>query len=563
MKNPSAKRLALFLSVITLAIITAWTYHPVHSFGYIDYDDPAYIADNPYVNSGLDVQNIQWAFTFEESKGLPVYDGIQNLYHPITWISHMIDVEVFGVASPGAQHIVNLAIHLIAGVLLFFIFLKLLKNHVVALATAILFCIHPLHVESVAWLSERKDTLSALFAFASILSYQFYAEKQSRSYQVSSVVFFVLALLAKPSVVILPGILMLLDQYQRHQMNKLDVEFLKKQCVHKLPWIIPSIVAALAAIYFQQGGSHGYFMHGMSLGDRIVLIPTRLSYYLYHTFSPTGLSFHYAPPPFSAPLISACCSIGLIVLTVFCYRVRMRFPLAIFALLWFYVCILPMSGIVHVGTSFIADRYTYLAIIGIFACVSAALIKYLPQRLAYIALTLIVLTCVWLAKQQTQTWKDSYALFSNAIEAQPRSAIGYVNLGAKYKLDGQLDKAAPLFEKAIEISPHDYIAYHNLAQIHLAQKQWSRAERSLLMALKNYEHYAPSMKSLAKLYLIVPEMYHLEKALNFTKRYNTAVKERDPQMLGFEIKILLKLNRSNEAKAQALKLRRLPGNAEM
>ncbi len=310
MENSSPKRLALILCVISLAAITAWTFFSVHSFGYIDYDDPAYITGNPYVNSGVDVQNIKWAFTFEESKGAPVHDGIQNLYHPVTWISHMIDVEVFGIQSPGAQHIVNLAIHLIAGILLFFIFLKLLKNHTVALVTALLFCIHPLHVESVAWLSERKDTLSALFAFASILSYQWYSDKPKNYFKWASVAFFILALLSKPSVVILPGILILLDQYQQHKMNKWDLEFLKKQLVNKLPWIIPSIVAALATIYFQQGGSHSDFMKDVSFWDRVILIPTRLSYYLYHTFNPTSLSFHYAQPPYSVTLLSVCCSIG-------------------------------------------------------------------------------------------------------------------------------------------------------------------------------------------------------------------------------------------------------------
>jgi tetratricopeptide (TPR) repeat protein len=217
-----------------------------------------------------------------------------------------------------------------------------------------------------------------------------------------------------------------------------------------------------------------------------------------------------------------------------------------------------MSGIVHVGTSFIADRYTYLAIIGIFACISAAVIKCISRQYAYPFLAVIVITCAYLARQQTMVWKDSYTLFSNAIKAQPRDAIGYVNLGSKYKIDGDLDKASKLYTKAIEISPYDYIAHYNLAEIYLVQKQWSDAEKTFLKSLQIYKNYRPSMKSLSKLYRTVPEMYDLEKSLVYSKRYNEVVKGRDAQMLGTEIEMLLKLKRIDEAKSQAEKLQRLP-----
>jgi protein O-mannosyl-transferase len=400
--------------------------------------------------------------------------------------------------------------------------------------------------------------LSALFAFASILCYLFHSENQKSRTKWASICFFVLALLSKPSVVILPGILMLIDQYQKHRMNAWDLDFLRKQITDKAAWIIPAIAAALATIYFQQGGSHGDFMKDAGLLDRLVHVPTRLGYYLYHIFNPTSLSFHYTAPPYDGILLATTSGILLVALTFFAYKIRVRHPLALFALLWFYICIIPMSGVVHVGTSFIADRYTYLAAIGIFACMSSSAIKFIPKHFAYTFFALIAVACAWLAHQQTKVWKDSYALFSNAIEAQPRDAIGYANLGAKYQVDGNLDKARILYGKAIEIAPLDYITHHNLAHIHLAQKQWRSAEKLLLEALEIYENYHPSMKSLSELYNMESELYDVERALVYTQRYNKVVRDRDARMLGVEMELLLERKKYEEAKSVARKLQLLP-----
>lgn len=570
--------------VMLIAAATAWTFFDVRNFGYVDYDDPAYITANPYVNSGVDAANLRWAFTFKESKGPPAHEGIRNLYHPVTWVSHMIDIEWFGVDRPGAQHLVNLLIHLLAGVLLYFVFLRLLGHHGIACATALGFCIHPLHVESVAWLSQRKDTLSALFAFASILAYQFHADRREAASKPSaargaitalaagfdrpvpsggfarwvSVLLFLLALLSKPGVVVLPGILMLLDQYQRHRMKRWDFGFFREQMVDKWPWIIPAAMIALATLHFQQGGSHADFMRGSGIADRVVQMPSRLGYYLYQTVNPSRLSFHYVAPPVPSWLLAAASGAALVILTVVCFRLRARFPLALFALLWFYLFMLPVSGIVHVGSSFIADRYTYLAIIGILACVAAGVIRCLPRPYAVSVLLCLGILCAWQARQQTTVWADSYALFSHAIRAQPRDPVGYVNLGARFKKDGELDQAAWLFEKAIEIAPSQYIAHHNLAHVHLARKQWRSGEESLLRALESYPNYHPSMRALSELYRAVREMRDLEKALDYTKRYNRVTGERDAQMLGVEIELLLELNREEEAKSQAGKLLGFP-----
>ena len=155
-------------------------------------------------------------------------------------------------------------------------------------------------------------------------------------------------------------------------------------------------------------------------------------------------------------------------------------------------------------------------------------------------------------------WKDSYALFSNAIQAQPRDPIGYVNLGTKYKEDGDLKNASALYAKAIEIAPHDYIAQHNLAHIYVEKEQWVIAEGFFLKALKNHENYHPSMKMLAELYRTKPELYDLNQSLIYTKRYNKAVSERDTEMLGVEIELLLKLKKYEEARSVAKKLLQHP-----
>lgn len=569
---------------VLIVATTTVVFWGVGEFAYVDYDDPAYISGNPYVNSGLEVENIRWAFTFEESKGRPLHEGVRNLYHPVTWLSHMLDVEVFGVRNPGAQHVVNVVIHALSGILVYLIFLKLLNHHGIACVTALLFCVHPLHVESVAWLSQRKDTLSAFFAFASVLSYQFHAThgggcvrssmhsnragamrgrylsifREKGYFKWISVTFFILALLSKPSVLALPAILILLDQYSQHRMNEWELRFFKAQLIDKLPWIIPSVIIGAVAIYFQQGGSHGDFMSGSGFFQRIIQIPTRLGYYLYHTVNPTRLSFHY-PPPALPPLIFGLGSAGiLIVFTTLGFRFRRQFPLLIFALLWLYLWMLPMSGMVYVGSSFISDRYTYIALSGLFACFAAVVFRWAPRGTAVGLLSLVVVACAWLARQQAGVWRDSYTLFLHAIHSQPRDPVGYVNLGVKYLADGNTERATHYLLKAIEIAPNDYMAHHNLSQIYLAGQKWELAESSLLKVMEVYPNYRPSVKALAGLYREVPEMYDLENALIFTKHYNRLAGERDAGMLGIEIEILLALGRDEEAKLRARKLLELP-----
>lgn len=277
---------------LLLALVTLGIYLPSVQFGYVDYDDPAHISGNPYVKQGLSADSVRWAWTYAASaaqikEGL--YEGVTNLWHPLSWMSHMLDADIWGMDSPGGHHLTSVLLHLASVLLVYLVFARLFGSQWVGLFTALLFAVHPLHVEPVAWLSARKDQLSCLFMFSSLYAYLRIPAQARRGidwWKAGSVLLYAAALCSKPSVVVMPALLLLID-YKRGDLKLAEggslsslyntgLEIIRTKWL----WILPAVLAAVLTFATQSGGSHAFWIEQSSISGRLQLFAPATWYYL-------------------------------------------------------------------------------------------------------------------------------------------------------------------------------------------------------------------------------------------------------------------------------------------
>jgi len=436
-----------------LVLLVLAVFFPSFKADFVQYDDPAFITNNGYVNQGVTGRGVRWAFTQENLGAIVQHEGIGNVWHPLTWISHMIDVEIWGLERAGGHHAVNVVLHVLAVVLLYFCLLRLKIEPAVAALVSALFAVHPMHVESVAWVSERKDVLSGVFFFGTVLAYL-------HSKKWLSVGLFLLALMSKPSVVVLPGVLMMLDWWRAGLKVEVGFsEFIKlliAQVKEKLPWIVPGGVVVGITLLAQYGGSHQDFVTPLS--QRLLLMPAGLLFYFWRTVWPVNLSFHYPIPEGGLMLFSGAALLVLVFLGTV-WILRKRFPHLLFGVVWFLLVWLPMSGIFYVGTSFTADRYTYLAHVGLFLGVISCF-KSVTLR---VGLSVVFLAaCTVLAHQQVKIWHNSDTLFGHSMNTQPRDTIGLQNYAGLYQQRKNYEVSRDLYLMVLEQKPQDYKALYNI-----------------------------------------------------------------------------------------------------
>jgi len=513
--------------------VTLLVFSQSFDFDYVDYDDPAYVSGNPYVNQGLTAKSLRWAWTYapdpiaEES----LHPGVTNLWHPLTWISHMIDVQCWGANSPGRHHMSSVLLHLGSAVLVFLLFGRLFDSLWVGSFTALLFAIHPLQVEAVAWISGRKDQLSAFFMFASLYSYLRISaakHRRARLWKGLSVSLYAMALCSKPSVVVMPALLVLID-YQRVGQglvihggpgNSIRGVFrgIIRLLREKWLWIVPAVIVAAVTLITQQGGSHAFWIERSNLIDRVLLFGPAVCYYILRCLVPVNLSFHYSCPAWVMQgwVILGCFLVVAGVLLI-CYRSRTKTPQAWFACLWFMVLIVPVSGMAYVGTSFTSDRYMYTTLTGVFAALAYGLSRF-PLRTSYLAGSVIIAVLVPLSFIQTTHWRDSKALFTHAIEVQPKDKVGYVNMGSLHQREGRYPQAITCYETVIQMVRHDYISWFNLGNCRNKTGDPLGAIDAYRSSLKIFPHYNPSRFNLAYLLLNPNTSYHdLDEATHLLK----------------------------------------------
>jgi protein O-mannosyl-transferase len=433
--------------VAALVVVTLIVYASVVSDPFITLDDHEYVSHNDHVLGGLSASGIGWAFsTFHAAN-----------WHPLTWISHMIDVSLFDTKA-GAHHFMNVLFHALAAAALFAALFALTGAPGRSLAVAALFALHPLAVESAAWVSERKNVLCALFWFLALWKYAHYARtKRLRDFALV-MLFFALSLLSKPMAVTFPAALLLID-YWPLQRRPLIGE--------KIPLFVMSAIASFITIQAQSAGGAVRSLEKISLGARVSNATVSYINYLGKVFWPRRLAAFY---PFGHPsaAIVAACALALIAITAGAFLLRKNWPFLLTGWLWFLGTLVPMIGIVQVGEQSMADRYTYVPLIGIFIALVwlvAGLTQPLAQhRVLQPALAIVIVAVLAVCThEQLRYWRSSKELFTHTMEVAGSSAMAHNSLGGAYVEDGDVVHAEQEFRKALEINPVLIDARANLA----------------------------------------------------------------------------------------------------
>jgi protein O-mannosyl-transferase len=466
------------LILFGLAVVTFGIYAQVIGHRFITLDDPTYMQDNSMVNRGVTLAGLAWAFS-------TFYAGN---WHPLTWIAHMIDSQFFGMFA-GGHLLVNALIHSANTLLVFWFLLRTTHARWSSALVAALFALHPLHVESVAWASERKDTLSTFFGLLSLIAYVRYAEAPSIRRYAWTAIMLALGLLAKPMLVTWPFVMLLLDYWplkrfagesstRRLTIHKVAAIDLNRQggsgepplpkprlILEKLPLLV--LVSAAAVVTFL-AQSHGGAVRTFTEAPITLRLSNALvSYakYILLAFWPNDLAINYPFPDAGLPawqIIGA--ALLLIAITAFCFsQSRKHSGAPIVGWLWFLGTLVPVIGLVQVGAQTMADRYFYIPSIGLFIAIVFGLADIAERRqiapwMSAAIANVVLLILATLTNAQIHLWSDSFILFKHALTVAPSSVIIEDCLGLAIHKSGQLEEAVPHFEKALQMKPDDYTA---------------------------------------------------------------------------------------------------------
>jgi tetratricopeptide (TPR) repeat protein len=459
----SAERRKDILVCLFLLIATLIVYSQAKNYEFVDYDDDLYLTENVRVKKGLSVDNILWAFKTTT---------VSN-WHPITWLSHMLDIELYGL-NPGAHHQTNVIFHLFNALLLFLILRKMTGGLWQSGFVAALFALHPLHVESVAWVSERKDVLSTFFWLLTMFSYARYAAHPGVGRYLPVVGFFILGLMAKPMLVTLPFVLLLLDYWplRRIQSNPAGggIGFTKKQLPglfliwEKIPLFLLALASSVVTYMVQKKGGAVGSMEIYPFTARVANALVSYVKYLGKMIWPAKMAAFY-PHPSVLPIwqvVGAGVLLGLI--TFVAIRSFRQRPWFIVGWLWFLGTLVPVIGLVQVGLQAMADRYTYIPLIGVFIIVAWGVPGLLPkwrhkERLLGLTATAVLIALSITSWTQIQYWKNSHALFKHALDVTENNYLAHNAFGNALKEEGKGNEAIRHYLSALEMKP-DYAAPH-------------------------------------------------------------------------------------------------------
>jgi tetratricopeptide (TPR) repeat protein len=427
------------LAVIVAALAAA-TFWPVVRNGFAGYDDNEYVTANPRVHTGLTRENVRWAFAAVHS----------NNWHPLSWISHQVDSSLFGL-NPAGHHAVSLAFHVANAALLFWWLAGLTGALGRSAFVAAVFAVHPLHVESVAWIAERKDVLSTFFGLLALLAWGAYVRKSGALRYFAAVVLFAASLLSKPMLVTLPIVLLLLDYWPLKRGLRL---------VEKLPLAAVSLLSALAAFWAQRQGGAVAAIEQLPLPLRLANAAVSYAAYLGKTVWPVDLAVFYPFPLNGIPQWKVAASLALLAtISALAIAFRKRRPWLAVGWCWYVVTLLPVIGIVQVGMQSMADRYMYVPMIGLLIAVAWEAARILP-----VAGPIVVAACAILSWRQIPVWKDGLTLFTHTLAVTRDNFVAHDNLGVELDRRGRPDEAIAHYRETLRIKPGDRIGAGNLAQ---------------------------------------------------------------------------------------------------
>ena len=467
---------------IGLAALVVAVYWPVGGFDFVDFDDALYVAANPQVQAGLTWEGLAWAFTTTHAAN----------WHPFTWLSHMADVALFGVDA-GWHHRVNVAWHALDAILLF-TWLRLATGSTLRSAlVAALFGVHPLHVESVAWVSERKDVLAAFFWMLALIAYSWYARRPRPGRYLAVAAAFAGSLLAKPMAVTLPVVLLLVDVWP---LGRLRPGFLSAAACwplvrEKLPLLVLSALSSWVTLAAQGSGGAVWPLLQIPLWLRVANAASSAAGYLAKALWPSSLAVFYPHPAAGAGIAAAhllLSAMALLALTALASWQWRRRPFIAVGWAWYLVTLLPVLGIVQVGGQAMADRYSYLPLVGIFLAAAWALpdLRRLAPPARWLtagAIAAVLVATPVAARKQVETWRDSLTLFQHAAEVTRDNWLAWTKIGAQRYQRREYAAALRAFRASLRAFP-TFDAWMNLAASHAALGQHDEETQALEEALR-------------------------------------------------------------------------------
>ncbi len=632
--------LGLLLALVTLAV-----WWPVVHCDFVSYDDPSYFTSNPHIQGGLTWANVVWAFTTEYSSN----------WHPLTWLSLMLDVDLFG-TGPFGPHFTNLIFHTVNTVLLFLLLRRLTTANLRSALVAALFALHPLHVESVAWVAERKDVLCAFFGLLSLLAYARYVKGgnwqatpaatpaaawyRSPCYW-GALALFALGLMSKPMLVTLPLVMWLLDYWPLGRIAEWgmrsgelsgkaggrmknaegggfssqlpdaakrsgdgpgaskrgeDGSTLKPLLLEKIPFLVLSAVSCVVTIITQERWGSIASLANCTPPMRIENMLVSYVRYLGKAFWPVKLATPYPHPKFWPIPLVLVSLVLLLCLCVVVIRLRKRFPYAFTGWFWFVIMLIPVIGLVQVGSQAMADRYTYLPLIGIFIILSwgfADLQRARPmsgQKAAFLVAAGLAV-CAGRTRNQISFWQNDGSLFFHTIKMTGDNYVAYINLGDWFSKNGQGESALDCYHRASNLEPTDALVLYDLANGFARLGRWDEAMSHYRQALRaapaqpdvldnlglvlaKTKHYAEAITNFQAALKLDPRSpnahYNLAAALSAQQHYDEAVQQYhealqltpDNPLIYANLGITLtRLNRIAEARTNYLEALRLdPSN---
>jgi tetratricopeptide (TPR) repeat protein len=510
------KQVSALLLAILLGLATIVLYWPATQCDFISYDDPDYVTANDLIQNGISFENLRWALT----------SFVSANWHPITIWSHMLDCQLFGI-KPWGHHLTSVVLHALNTALVF-LFLRGLTGAVWrSVLVAVLFAIHPLRVESVAWVSERKDVLSTFFGLLTLICYTRYVQNvSSGKWQVASdesadaspvtrhpslfyalaLVCFALGLMSKSMLVTWPFVLLLLDYWplNRIQNSKFKIQSFKQLLLEKIPFLALAAAACVATFIAQKGA--GAVSTSLSLAQRFENVPISYCRYLGKMFWPTNLAIFY-PHPGNWPMaevLLAC--LFLAVVSGLLLVNRRRYPFLFMGWLWFIGTLVPVIGLVQVGSQSLADRYTYVPSLGVLVLVVWGM-NELVQRWRYLVVPLsvagavVIVLCIEVTRHQLGYWQDSEMLFRHTLTVTQNNFLAHNILGAALGMKGQTDEAIRHCEEAIRIKPDYAEAHSNLGNALLIKGQTGEAIDQYQQAIQIKPDFADAHYNLGNAFL--------------------------------------------------------------
>ena len=492
--SPEKQKLIIYIVLILATLAVFWQ---VNQYSFVNFDDHVYVTQNIHIQSGITLDGCRWALGTH-------YLGLWN---PLVWLSFMFDYQLYGL-NAGSYHLTNLILHILSALLLFWLFNRMTGAIWKSAFVAAFFALHPLHVESVAWIAERKDVLSAFFWMLTLCLYVYYTEKPVIKRYLPVVFSFVVALMSKPMVVTLPVIMILLDYWPlgRFELRKSDL--MLWQLREKIPFFILSAVLVFITLYnpSQQDTS----LKAFSLIPRLANAPVAFVTYLEKTFWPHDMAVFY---PFSDQLpvwqvLEA--TILIIVISVTVIVMAKRLPYLFVGWMWYAITIAPVIGIIQISVTApyaMADRYHYLPSIGLAVMLAwgiPLLLQIVGVRKKILFSIMMVVLCLLAvsAWMQCGYWKNSIILFNHTLQVTKNNWFAYHNMGTALSAEGEIEDAVNNYSEAIRIFPNYSNAYNNRGNAYSILGQYQQAINDFNKAIHIRPNYAEAYNNYGSAYLL-------------------------------------------------------------